>query len=432
MSTARTFWIRTLQQLARLVLARHSAQVVAVTGSYGKTTAKEAIAHVLGLAPVQVRTSPKSYNNEIGLPLGILGVNAPGRSLAAASMIIIRGLAQLRRRAPFPDALILEMGADHPGDLKKLTAIAPPRVSVVTAVGPVHTEFYHDGIEGVAREKQTIIEILPENGLAVLNADDVRVRRMASVSKAPVRTYGRSSDADVRATDVSVRWSRSIPYLSCTVRLGDQFGTLNAYATLSDAVLISSLASVAVGHYFNLSLPAMLAQLETFKPPPGRMNPIPGIKQSLLIDDSYNASPDTMRSAIRVLASVFGERRRWAVLGDMGELGKYSQEGHAQVGREVAERGIEYLVTVGERSRDAARAALLAGMSDDCVFTFGNTHEAGMFIQNRLRAHDVVMIKGSQNASRMERIVKELMAEPARAKDLLVRQGDEWKKQNAP
>jgi len=166
-------------------------------------------------------------------------------------------------------------------------------------------------------------------------------------------------------------------------------------------------------------------QMSEFIPPPGRLKVLPGIKNTIIIDDTYNASPIAVRGAITVLKQAYPKARTWAVLGDMMELGGDSQNMHEEIGKHVFKTGVDYLATVGERSKDSARAARQAGMNEDKIFRFEKPEDAGKFLEDEIIPGDVLLVKGSQGA-RMEKIVKELMANPLDAPMLLVRQGKGW------
>ena len=168
--------------------------------------------------------------------------------------------------------------------------------------------------------------------------------------------------------------------------------------------------------------------LSDFTLPKGRMNFLPGIKNTFIIDDTYNSSPEAVLLALNVLKRVRidDKANKYAVLGDMLEIGSYTEEGHRLVGKAVVENKISQLIAVGERARDFIRGAKEVGMEDDYIFYFDKPEEAGRFLQNRIKAGDILLVKGSQGA-RMEKVVKELMAEPERATELIVRQEKEWK-----
>ena len=191
----------------------------------------------------------------------------------------------------------------------------------------------------------------------------------------------------------------------------------------------AALAGAAIGIAYGMNLVAIAEALRNFDSPKGRMNLIAGNKDTQIIDDTYNSSPQSAIAALNIMKMIPPPPagRRLAVLGDMLELGSYSEKGHRQVGQHVFKTKIDKLIIVGERSRDIARGAEDAGMSTDNIFYFPDAVAAGRFLEDRLREHDLVLIKGSQ-ALRLEKIVKEIMAEPLRARELLVRQDEQWLK----
>ena len=200
------------------------------------------------------------------------------------------------------------------------------------------------------------------------------------------------------------------------VFLPSVFGFQQVYACLP---------ALAVATVLNRPLMEIIDDLAKYRPLPGRTNLIAGIKRTFILDDSYNSSPEAAKAALEVLRQFPEGGRRIAVFGKMLELGSYQEEGHREVGRKAAEANVDMLVVVGEMSRDIIRGAVEAGLAEDKTFYFDNNHDAGIFVQNKLKEGDLVLIKGSQGA-RMEQIVKELMAEPLKASELLVRQSDPW------
>jgi UDP-N-acetylmuramyl pentapeptide synthase len=196
---------------------------------------------------------------------------------------------------------------------------------------------------------------------------------------------------------------------------------------MAETALYAALAAAAVAIYFDFNLVEVAQALSDFSLPKGRMNLLPGIKHTFIIDDTYNSSPEAALAAIDVLRRVKIDvsAEKYAVMGDMLEIGSYTEEGHRLVGAKIAESGINHLLAVGEKARDFIRGAKEAGLEDDYIFYFDKPEEAGKFLQNRIKAGDVLLIKGSQGA-RMEKVVKELMAEPERAEELIVRQGKDW------
>ena len=417
-----------LRTLARRVLLRYRPAVVGITGSIGKTSTKEAIFTVLQKR-YRCRRNQKNYNNEIGVPLTILGTETGKKNPLAWLRIIGRGLWLAYGSAvDYPKTIILEMGADHPGDIAYLVKFTRPVIGVVTAVGPVHLEFFSK-IEQIAREKGKLITALPTNGTAILNADDDLVIPMREKTAAHIVTYGFGEEAMVRAHDLRYRSEAGN-----AVTLGVSFKVTYAGSTfpvslphvLGKHQIYPALAALAVGFSLKLNAVEISELLKEYRPPAGRMNLIPGQRGTQLIDDSYNSSPAAAISALKTLAQLPRTGQKYALLGDMAELGAYTVQGHREVG-ETAATCTDVLVTVGDHAKRTAAAAADKGLAKDNIFSFDTVEQASAFMLTRLKAGDVILIKGSQVA-RLEKAVKALMAEPARAAELLVRQGSGWDK----
>ncbi len=417
-----------LYVLARAVLKKYKPDVVGITGSMGKTSTKEAVFAVLS-SKFRVRQNLKNYNNELGLPLSILGVESGRKSVFKWLGVIFHGIKLwIARDADYPQILVLEMGADHPGDIKYLTELAPCKIGVVTGIGPAHLEFF-ESIEKIVKEKRVIVSHLQSEGFAVLNRDDEKVFEMRDKTRAKVLTYGFFADAEVRAQeDGMIGGGVGISGMNFKLSYAGAVVPIFLPGVLGRQHIYAALAGAAVGITYGMNLVEVAESLKKYQAPKGRMNLIPGIKRTLIIDDTYNASPIPVEAALKVLQSIklpAEDDKKFAVLGDMLELGSFSEEGHKQVGRAAAASGVDYLVTVGERSRDIARAAKEAGIGEDRVSNFPTPEEAGIFVQGKMKQGDVVLVKGSQGI-RMEKVVKELMAEPLRAYELLVRQDASW------
>ncbi|MBI5465724.1 MAG: UDP-N-acetylmuramoyl-tripeptide--D-alanyl-D-alanine ligase [Candidatus Kerfeldbacteria bacterium] len=418
-----------LKCLARATLAKYHPRIVGITGSVGKTSTKEAVAAVLARS-FRVGQAPKNLNNELGLPLAILGEYDSGyRNVLTWISILGRASKRLiRLDSTYPKILVLEYGVDHPGDMDYLLSVAQPDVGLVTAVGPTHLEFM-GSIEAVAKEKAKLVTSLPAAGLAVLNVDDEWVSSLRQSIQAPVVTFGLSAQAQVRAEGVGLSYDVNSRLKGVSFKLisgGSSVPIMLAGVAGRPPVLVA-LAAAAVGVSSGIS-PLDIAQtLQAMRWTPGRLRLLAGVKHTTLIDDSYNSSPKALAEALEVLAGVelASGQRRWAVLGDMLELGAESENLHQQAGALAAQLSMDYLVMVGERSRGFARGAMSVGFNPDRIWHFAESYEAGRFVQDRLEEGDVVLIKGSQGV-RCEKITKELMAEPQRAKELLVRQYKPW------
>src|SRR3989344_315193 len=416
----REFLENILLKQARKIIKKHKPVIIAVTGSFGKTATKDAIFTVLDDKST-VRQSIKNYNNELGVPLTIIGEEAPGSSLMNWLSLLLAGRRALSDEN-YPKTLILEMAADRPGDLQKLADVAPPKISIVTAVGPVHLEYFLTE-ENIAKEKATLVKILPPDGAAILNGDDEKVSKMRELTKAKVMTYGFGEGVDIRGADIQ-RKPEGVGF-SFKIHYDGKVIPSETDHLLAEYQLYSLLAAFAVAIVIGKSPLDAVKRLAEFMPPPGRLKVLPGIKNTVIIDDTYNASPVAVRGAITVLKQAYPKARTWAVLGDMMELGGDSQIMHEEIGKHVFKTGVDYFATVGERSKDSARAARQAGMNGDKIFRFEKPEDAGKFLEDEIIPGDILLVKGSQGA-RMEKIVKELMANPLDAPMLLVRQGKGW------
>ncbi|MGE5425921.1 MAG: UDP-N-acetylmuramoyl-tripeptide--D-alanyl-D-alanine ligase [Bacillota bacterium] len=418
-----------LKILSGLIIRKYSPQIVAISGSIGKTSAKEAIFAVLSTR-LKARTSLKNYNNEIGVPLTVIGAESGGSSLVGWTRVFTKALQLLIvKDRDYPDYLILEMGVDRPGDMDYLTRLAPPTVGVMTGISYSHLEYF-GSLQNIKKEKQVLIERVSRKGLSILNYDNEAARSMSEVSPARAFTYGLLPGADLQAQDLKFRaGEQEYEIAGASFKLsyeGNLVPVLMPNA-LSEAAIYAALVAASVALHFGYNLMEIAAILPAVRLPAGRMQLLPGIKRTFIIDDTYNSSPESCRSAVKVLGSLKldAAASKYAVIGDMLEIGSYSIEGHRMIGREVFEQGIDYLVTVGERSRDTDRGAIEAGMSLDFIFHFDDPNSAGKFLQERIKEGDILLVKGSQGI-RLEKTVKELMAEPERAEELLVRQGKDW------
>lgn len=411
---------------------RYKPQIVGITGSVGKTSTKEAVYTVLS-SKFRVRKNIKNYNNELGVPLSIIGVESGNKNPFIWLWVFCKAVCLLVwKSGKYPEILVLEMGADKPGDIKYLTQLAPCRVGVITALGPVHLELFGT-MEKLVREKHQIVLHLKKEDTAVLNADDQLVMSVQDKLKSKAITFGFNESAIVRATEVDVSAGPSAdPWVDVQIK-GLSFkiiynGSIIPFfmpSVLGEHQVYIALAAAAVGLAFGMNLADVSAALRNYSSPAGRMRLLPGIKHTSIIDDSYNSSPMAAKAAIKVLDKLKVSGRKFVVLGDMLELGQYTEQGHKEVGEAVAHVA-DVLVTVGSRARIIADTAKATGLPEEGVFEFGQAEEAGKFVQERIKTGDIILVKGSQGA-RTERVVKELMAEPEKAMQLLVRQGPEWK-----
>ncbi|MGO8947532.1 MAG: alanine racemase [Ktedonobacterales bacterium] len=402
-----------LCRYANFILNMWKPTVIAVTGSTGKTTTKEAIANVLALHAPTFR-SWRNYNDRLGLPLS-LGRLEPAHRFA-----------------------VLELGADHPGEIADLCALVQPEVGVVTNLSPAHLQYFGSA-QALGEELAQLPALLPLGGLAVLNADDPATRAMAKRTQAGVRLFGpldeRASPPDDHLT---LRYRRRpIGTLAPpALALEDETGSrLFVFPHLhADHWAYAILAAVTVGAYFGIAREEALAALLAMQPLPGRMRWLDGVDGMVLLDDSHNATPASTAAGLLALDAIGRAQRaaRIAVMGDMLRLGDREEIEHSELGSIVAERA-DYLVTYGVRGETIARSALAAGCPTDrvsCTQLAADTARAVRQFAARAQAEGkaaIVYLKGSEEM-RMEQVAARLLAHPEQAEHVLDRQTQAWQR----
>lgn len=364
---------RALGELAHSWRQKHAVRVVGVTGSVGKTTTKETIAHLLSHR-FSVLRSAANQNTELGLPLSLMELG-PGHEVA-----------------------VLEMGMLALGEIEQLAAMAEPEVGVVTNVAPIHLERLGT-IDRIARAKGELVQALPPDGLAVLNGDDERVRVMGKDSPAPTCLFGTSRESDVWASEIHSLGLRGTEAL---MHWGIEEARVRL-RLLGDYSIYAALAGLAVALHFGMEFPEAVDLLAAVPPGP-RLAVLPGVGGSTLLDDTYNASPPSTLAALEFLDRLGG--RKIAILGDMLELGSFEEEGHRQVGQKAAQVA-DGLFTVGDRARLIAAEALAQGMNEQAVQSFATAAEVIRRLRPELRSGDHVLVKGSR-AMHLEEIVDAL------------------------
>jgi UDP-N-acetylmuramoyl-tripeptide--D-alanyl-D-alanine ligase len=419
---------------SRFVLKKYKPRIVAVTGSVGKTSTKDAIYAVLASSGKHVRKSEKSFNSEIGVPLTILGVGNAWRDPLGWFSNIMRGLELILFKVDYPDILVLEVGADHPGDIENLTKWMHPDVAVITKIGdvPVHVEFF-DSPEAVRLEKLFLAQGVKKGGTVALYADDEKLKDVKFEGR-KVMSYGMTADALVKGSTPIILYteengSRKPSGISFKLEYFGNSVPVSLPGVLGVQHIYPILAAATVGIDQGLTLIQVIESFKNYNPPRGRMNIIEGLNDSTIIDDSYNSSPAALAVALSALAEVEGAKNKIAIIGDMMELGQYSAPEHHKAGELVAKsvdagKG-DILITVGQRAKGIRDGAVLAGFNPFSVLSFDSSTEAAEKVKSMIKAGDVVLVKGSQSP-RMERITKALMADPSRAPELLVRQEKEW------
>ncbi len=351
--------LRALQILGNWARETWGGTVIGVTGSAGKTTTKDAIAHLLAVE-LPVGKTIGNFNNHVGVPLSILRLPDGCR------------------------AGVLEMGMNHAGEIRELAAIARPNLGVVTNVGYAHVEFF-DSIEGVAAAKRELIEALPRDGVAVLNGDDSRVRHFSRVHPGRSVTFGFCEGSDVRA-EMIAEGAEGSRFRS----LGVEFQT----SLPGRHAVMNLLAAIAVAGEFGIAPERLRDAVAGFAV--GKMRGERSVWNGITIwNDCYNANPEAMQSMIDVLRET-PAARRIAVLGEMLELGHASAELHRRVGRYAAEHGVDYLIGVRGDAREMVDAAAGAGLPERAAHFFDSPEEAGEYVRGLARPGDAILFKGSR------------------------------------
>lgn len=427
-ATLRSLVVQILTWEAQLALKRFQPKIVAITGSAGKTTTKDAIFAVLSDGRF-VRKSEKSYNSELGVPLTILGLESGWGSPWRWFVNVVIGAWVVVGNEKYPAWLVLEVGADRPGDIRKIARWIRPDIAVITSIPdvPVHVEFFSHP-QALAHEKKRLAEHLKHDGILIINGDDVHTKNIIKEHQSQAVSFGFEGQNAFVASDAGIQYVDKKPVgMHFNSNHSGSQQSVTFFGALGKPRVYAALAALAVAEAAGVPQEAAVDALRTWAPPPGRMRIIPGIKDSIIIDDTYNSSPAAAASALETLKEIKGYKKKIAVLGDMMELGRFSKDAHIEVGKKVVKCATQ-LVTVGLRSRAIGQTAVDNGMPDVKIRQYeqGESARAGKELEPDLDSHTIVLVKGSQSI-RLEKTVEEIMAEPARASELLVRQDVDWK-----
>ena len=418
------FLEKMLRFMAVAILKRHKPKIVAITGSVGKTSTKAAVFTVLS-AKYYVRENQKNYNNEIGIPLTIIGNESGGKNILKWIWIAIKWFFVLIF-PKYPEILVFELGVDRPDDMKYFMSFIHPTVGIITNISLSHIEFFKT-VENIAREKRILIESLDPDGYAVLNADDELVMEMSNRTKAQVLTYGLNEKATVNASNPIYNYEENKPEgISFKLNFDGKNVPIRLKNLLASHYVYAALAAVSVGTIFKINLVDIAEALEPLRAPTGRLNLLEGIRGSYIIDDTYNASPVSTLAALSVLGQLEA-KRKIAVLGDMLELGEQTEIGHKNIGEKIFSEKIDIFIAVGKRMQYTIEQLIALEFSRANVLHFDNPETAAEKVSQIVQAGDFILVKGSQGM-RMEKVVERILADPAQAKNLLCRQNREWKK----
>lgn len=406
-----------LEKYVRQYVAKHRPKLVFVTGSVGKTSTKLAIATVLS-EKYRVRVHEGNHNTHMSVPLGILGIAYPDNIRSIGEWLRVRKAAKQRIKAQQSDCdvVVQELGTDQPGDIAHFGTYLHGDIAVVTAVSPEHMAFFKT-LDAVAKEE---LEVSNFSSITVINRDDVPGTYAQYITNPEIDTYGLGGSAEYR-------------FLVEDMQLGLVKGKLITPSTAdipatihvaSEAGVKAAVAAGFVAERLGLEPAAISVGLSKITAPAGRMNILPGLKDSVIIDDSYNASPLAVESALKMLYQQEAPQRI-AVLGSMNELGEVSATEHEKIGKLCSSERLHYVVTIGA---EAEKYLAPAAKSNGClVKCFSDPISAGGFVHSILEPHAIVLFKGSQNGVFAEEAIKPILHNSS-DQQKLVRQSEEWLK----
>jgi UDP-N-acetylmuramoyl-tripeptide--D-alanyl-D-alanine ligase len=372
--------LKALGDIAKSWRSRHPIPLIGITGSNGKTTTKEMVGKVLELA-FKVLKTEGNLNNRIGLPLTLLGLTH-GHEMA-----------------------VVEMGMNLEGEIRDLCEIARPSTGLITNISPAHLEHLGD-IEGVAKAKGELFESLGTGDTALVNLDDQRCVELASRCRANKIFYGLSERAEIRA-------EKCEPFHALGARFELHIGQESIPVKIrwfGKPAILNALPAAAAGASMGFSIETIRKGIEAFRPPPMRMNVVEVGRNIRIIDDTYNANPRSMESAIEVLAAMKGNEMAIAILGDMKELGDASADAHVALGQKVGGLPVDRLYLIGEFSNNTAKGAISANLSEEAISVMKDHEEIVSSCLLEAKEGARILVKGSRSMA-MENVVQGLLRE---------------------
>jgi len=405
----RKFIQNILKYLTKLILWRYKPLVIGVTGSVGKTSTKEAIYTVLK-NKFRVERNIFNLNTEIGMPLTIIKGKDAKRNIFLWFYNFFHALwLFIFKTKKYPEILVLEMSEDAPGMIKYLADLARPKIGVITTIGdpPVHLEYYKN-INQLIEEISYLPQNLTLNDTMILNADNALVLGFKDKTVAKVFSYGFSEYSDIKVTDYKLINVDDLENIGMIFRLeaSGSFVPVKIEGVFSKAQIYALIAAAAVGLSLDMNLVEISEAMLDYKVVKGRTRFVPGIKNTWILDDSYNACPDSVRAALDVLKEI-PANRKIVVLGDMKELGVNSKQAHIEIGRNVADIA-EVFIAVGEEMI-FAKEIIDNEYSDIKTFWFEDSKQAKKFVKEMMKKDDLVLVKGSHSME-MEKITEYIEA----------------------
>jgi UDP-N-acetylmuramoyl-tripeptide--D-alanyl-D-alanine ligase len=410
---------RKLEKYVKRYFKKHNPKLVVVVGAVGKTTTKNAIATVLS-TKFRTEASHENLNEQISVPFGILGIKYPPAALLKKISTWHQVFKTMRHRIKSEtdiDVIVQELATDRPGEIAHYEEYLRPNIAVVTAVTPEHMANFPGGINEVAQEELTVARY---SGLTVINRDDVDAGFADYAETTNITDYGLDG-GEYRFEIIS-----GAPLSGYTVKfIAPEFpnGIETKINLVGEHVLRAALAAGVIAAKFGMSAPEIAAALAQIEPVAGRMNPLRGVRETTIIDDTYNSSPSAAIQALRTLYQIDAPQRV-AILGSMNELGAQSGEYHKEVGAQCDPNFLDWVITIGEDAKNyLAPAAHISGCE---VASFADPISTGAFANKILQEGGVLLAKGSQDGVFAEEAIKELLHDDVNEETALVRQDAEW------
>lgn len=402
-----------LDHYVRLATRKHDIKIVAVTGTIGKTSAKVAISQLLA-SKHRVHIEDQNHNSDRAIRLNFFGVEFPHKSRQMIRWVpVILEVRRLAKNFPF-DVVVIEMAESRHASLKKFIAQLQPDIGVITAVSPVHMRYFKS-LDRVVKATWDLVNLSKK---VVYNIDFKELENLATNTNNSI-SYG-IDNGKVRFTEIKRDKNN---YLNGHITIGKQSLQVKTNF-IAEQSIYSLLAATTTAIELGWDLEDVVKNIKNIKSVSGRMNVIPGIKDSIIIDDSFNASPIAVKAALKTLSELDGYKI--VVLGSMNELGEESAKEHAQIGI-MASKIADIIITVGSESKKyLAPAAAKAGFDKDNIYSFNKSNQAGECLNKVLKPKSTILFKGSQGGIYIEEAIKFIMKDPKSAQDILVRQKKEW------
>ncbi len=416
-----------LRLVSQAILWRHKPIVVAITGSVGKTTTKDIVAH--GLSSVEdVRKSQKNFNTDFGVPLAIIEAENPMGKVSAWIEVILKGLTVLIK-SDYPKLLVLEVGTRFPGDIPRLAKWIKPDISIITHIPevPVHIEFF-ESRQHIVDEKSTLAKYTKKTGTIILNRDSEYVWGIAENSVHPVFSIGFNKESQMYASNIKRIIMNGEYGLEFNISYKNKIIPVTVPGFVANHQIYGVLFALATAEVLVYDVEQVAMAMASLPASSGRLRPLVGINNTLILDDSYNASPAAMEAAIETLEMIEplagGQGSKIAVLGDMLDLGKMTMDVHSQIGTMLKDN-TDYAFLVGPRMEYAYESAIKSKYPKTKIFHFEKQMDVLPQLLKIMKQGDVILVKGSQGM-RMEKLVAELIEDKANIKNLIARQDEEW------